>query len=172
MTNDMPAFIMHDLELLDLLDQLDLKETILAAQAFDDLAGPLKPTAVRAWAKWWSYRLHTRLGDEAQPPQEAVTSRGLPQENRDAVTAAFDRLAEAAHVGPGLRAFARAVAAQLIDATLEAEADDQAATARLEAWLAERRQEHPYGTPGDTDHLPPWSDITSPDDPPEPNPWA
>lgn len=170
--NDFPAFIAHDGALVELLDQLDLGETVLAAQAFDDLRGPLMPPDVQAWARWWSYRIHTRLGDAPAHPQEAVTSRDLSPEDRQALTAVFERIADGTHVGPGLRAFANAVAVQLIAVGLDVQADDQAKTADLEAWIAERRRERPHGTPGDTSRLPEWSDITELDDPPDPNPWA
>ncbi|WP_152531580.1 hypothetical protein [Mycobacterium sp. UM_CSW] len=169
----MPAFIMHDGELLQLVDQLDLAETILAAQAFDDLRrGPLVPPDVQAWARWWSYRLHTRLGDAPAHPQEAFVSRDLSPQDRQLLVVCFERIADGTHVGPGLRAFANAVAVQLLAVGLDVQADDHARTADLEAWIAERRRERPHGTPGDTSQLPEWSDITEPGDPPDANPWV
>lgn len=166
MTNEMPAFIMHDGELLDLLNDLGLADSILAAQAFDDLAGRWQTPRIRTWSRWWSWRLHTRLGDRPGYRQpEGTPASDLTREERDEVRRVFEHIAGAPGIGPALRTFARALTAQLIAIDLDADLDEQKATADLQAWIAERRRERPHGTPGDTGHLPSWSELSGPDDP-------
>lgn len=169
MTDDhLPAFICHDGELAELLNGLGLADTILAAQAFDDLRRCWTSPRIRTWSRWWAWRLHTRLGDRPPRPQpEGCPATDLHRVERDAVREVFERIAEAPGVGRALRSFARALVAQLIAIDLDAEADDKRATADLERWLAERRRERPHGTHVPTDHIHPWFVISGPEDPAE-----
>ena len=84
----------------------------------------------------------------------------------------WQQIADAAELGPNLRAFSRAVAGQLVATGLDVEADEKASRAQLQAHIdAQRRERH--GTPGDTSHHPPWSQASGPPgSPPEENPWV
>lgn len=55
-----------------------------------------------------------------------VTSCVLSREERESLVVVFEQIADATHVGPGLQRFSRAVAAQLIAAGLDEQADEQA----------------------------------------------
>lgn len=162
---------MNDLDLAELVDGLDNRELLLLAAGFTTLAG-MDRERVAVWAGWWRWKVLHAMGEAPDAQPQGVPVSHMSVAERLAIRDEFVWLADRLAHREVLCAFAAGMAEQIEQGLAEQVADELEAQTRLQAWLDERRRERPHGTRGDTSRHVPWSQASSPDDPPEPNPWA